>query len=234
MNKVSERSEAASTSLEPNWYEKLLDDGARSTRTECKKDSDLSPQELDWATEALLAAQKDVGEIKSVCAWLQASEEPPASEEVAPLSGQASEEPPASEEVAPLSGQASEEPPAPEDVAPLSSQASEETPAPEEVAPFSGQASEEPPAPEDGASLSGQASDEPPAPKEVAPLSGQALEEPPAPEEVASLSGRASEEPPAPEKVVASIPSHAVDANSCCPLLSGLKRISWEIKWHRP
>ena len=58
----------------------------RSVR-EKKIVKDYQPEELNWASEAMLAAQAEDAEIKDLCGWLQNSSQPPALGDVQPLSG---------------------------------------------------------------------------------------------------------------------------------------------------
>ena len=49
--------------------------------------NDYQPEELNWTSEAMLAAQAEDAKIKDLCGWLQDSSQPPALGDVQPLSG---------------------------------------------------------------------------------------------------------------------------------------------------
>ena len=55
--------------------------------TSCLRTAREKKEELDWASEAMLAAQAEKVEIKDLCGWLHDSSQPPALGDVQPPSG---------------------------------------------------------------------------------------------------------------------------------------------------
>ena len=72
--------------LEPNRFKSHLVGCCRATKDGGTVKS-YQPEELDWSTDATLAAQREDTEIKDVCHWMEISPEPPVLENVLPLSG---------------------------------------------------------------------------------------------------------------------------------------------------
>ena len=69
--------------LEPNRSESHLVGCWRATK-DGPTVKGYQPEELDWSTDAMLAAQREDTEIKYVCHWMEISPEPPVWENVLP------------------------------------------------------------------------------------------------------------------------------------------------------